>query len=56
MLDNRPCENCIYIGYSSCGEGYCCSTLRAKQSKSNLVIDDRGCLIKECEYYKNSNI
>lgn len=49
---NFPCGECIYIGYDSCGEGYCCSILRAEAVHPNHVISDKGCAVESCEYFK----
>lgn len=40
------CENCCYIEYDSCCNGYC--SCKASQNFQRVVINDTGCHVKQC--------
>lgn len=41
------CDNCIYVCYDSCCNGYCGN--KESSNFHRLTIDDRGCCITECK-------
>nr|CAI9751367.1 hypothetical protein DGKKSRWO_DGKKSRWO_CDS_0080 [uncultured phage]CAI9752252.1 hypothetical protein CVNMHQAP_CVNMHQAP_CDS_0080 [uncultured phage] len=54
-FEDELCYNCKYLGFDTCGDGYCGNRQRRYQADTvgnNLVIDDSGCSVTDCNFFK----